>query len=226
VVKLLSIGAPGRIKLGNLSSVVDIHTDGSSTVEGFGGAACVLSSPGEERRYKFNAYLGLCGSDTAELAASVLAFAVLGKFFSDKISSKVNWSSDSQVLLDSFVKHSLHWEQADWRLSSGGEARNVYLWKALSGLVMGRTVCCQHVSINSGDKELIACDKASRWAAESGKKLLKEKGPGPQGRLAETAPEQAWHLIDLEDVISGASENKNHLLSEMNLIQTLSLRLS
>jgi ribonuclease HI len=198
------------------SGVIDIHTDGSTSSHGCSGAACIVSRRGSDRKFKFNAYLGQCGSDTAELAAGFLGFMILKKFFQSDSREKVCWSSDSQVLLDGFLKHSLQWELSDWNLSAGGEVKNIPLWKGLCKLADGALVCCQHVSIDSGDKGLMACDKASRWAAESGKKLLMEKGPGPQGRLSQTAPEHAWNLIDLEDVLLRLKNSA--ALSEVELI--------
>jgi len=177
-----------------------LTTDGSSLNEHGAGAACLLRG-GEGKLLKVNAYLGIQDSLRSELVAGILGLALHLKFFPEK---KLKFNSDSKVLVDGVTKHFSNWESSNWVASNGKQLKHTEYWRSLSSLYREIQPELFHISLANGSQlDLLACDRASRWAAKSGKKILLESGAGPKGQLSEREPEIAWHLIDLSYLEDG-----------------------
>lgn len=158
---------------------------------GFAGAAAIIRVSKSYLPIKLIAFLGKVESSQAELWSAILAFAMLDVL---KQTEKITWISDSQTTLNFFSK----------KLSQKNTAKHQHEWQLLDKLSSNLIICCQHRLRTTKHKDLLACDRASRWATNLGEKI--NSSNALVGRNILKDPRYAWQVVNLTGVFKGQIE--------------------
>ncbi|MCB0322998.1 MAG: hypothetical protein KDD69_05470 [Bdellovibrionales bacterium] len=120
---------------------------------------------------------------------------------------RLQWYTDSQVVREGMTLHLPKWQAANWHTKRGEALRHASLWRAMSSLAV--TVEIETLTPQSSQilRMHRACDRASRWAAAKGERLLAGTAWKKVGRLAEQRPEAAWTLFDLRSAFAASSNS-------------------
>lgn len=155
----------------------EILSDGAVAADGEGGCAAVV--PNGDRVLRLNVVLGQVTTTDAELLGGLFGLWLV--CYMGEKGDSVRWKSDSATTISTAAET---------------DKEDSVLWQSFRLASKDLELQCEFLSPQDRDVTHRACDKASRWASESGVKLLEEVGEGPQGRLASLDPSRAWHLID------------------------------
>ena len=139
-------------------------------------AACVVRH-GDARIKRFS-YLGAAPSFEAEFAAGLLGLSTAIETFN--ASKEIIWFCDNQTLID--------------RVNQRGFPAGVFS-ELLTSFHEGTTLQVCHISeLPRIKSDHMACHRACRWLQKT--ELSLEGLPRRVGRLADSAPQKAWTLVD------------------------------
>lgn len=175
-------------------------------INGNAGAATIIRVSKSFLPIKLISYLGKLESSQAELWSAILAFAMLKSL---KYSEQITWISDSQTTLNYFSK----------KLALKNSPKHLEEWRLLDQLTSELIVCCQHRSGSSKHKDLLACDRASRWAANLAEQINTKQVMIGKNIIKD--PRYAWQVVNLIDPGSNKIEAEklefSQLLSEIKV---------
>ena len=164
-----------------------IISDGSFGTSGEAGCACLVHDGSSGK--KINADLGELSSSDAELLGGLLGLSyILHQTVESAEKISVHWSCDSKTTIEG--------AQRVLQQNANRSRQASDFWLAFEYFANYFALSCSHLASKEGNRRQRACDKASRWAQKSGKRLLDEQGAGLIGRIAAYRPEDAWCLVD------------------------------
>ncbi len=145
--------------------IVDLYTDGAcSGNPGAGGWACVLLS--QTKKLELSGGEEDTTNNRMELKAVIEGLKIL------KRDCKVNVYTDSSYVCNAFLMGWLDdWKKNNWKTASGGEVKNVDLWKDLLTLTEKYQVVFNKVKGHADNEFNNLCDKL---AVAEWKKIKKE----------------------------------------------------
>jgi ribonuclease HI len=166
-------------------SLAELSTDGGRRECGKGAAAFSLRN--DSKLYKVVCLLDQTSVDRAELIALVLGLTAAELLNIEKI----EWTSDSQVIVSGAMDRLEHWQSNNWKKTNGDSVSSRDLWQLVS------TSSCQLVGLqDSQSAEVLKCHKACDWIIEKGEQFFGQEIEGFLVKNSHQKESHSWFLID------------------------------
>ncbi len=190
--------------------VVHLVTDGSADAESqSAGAAFIVQNSDRRIRIKGNAFLGPASSVEAEMIAGVLGVVMVRRICELGYVSqpfRLVWLLDHQPTIDALHNQLSTWKARDWQGLKRTGPRHLALWRLLDEALSDISCTARHVGTEGDISAHTACDRASRWARKSAKRLLAQETGAPVGRMGEHQTENAWRFLDARELMQLARD--------------------
>lgn len=124
------------------------------------GSVVKLSDTNIQERSGFEAHTT---NNKMELTAAIEALKLC------PAGADVTLTTDSKYVIDGITSWIHGWKRKGWKASTGGDVKNVELWKALDAEVSKRKVKFEWVRGHTGHPENERCDELANIAIENGR---------------------------------------------------------
>lgn len=187
-------------------SLAKLSTDGGRRECGKGAASFSLRN--DSKLYKVVCLLEQTSVDRAELIALVLGLTAAELL---KI-EKVEWTSDSQVIVSGAVDRLKYWQNNNWNKTNGNSVSNRDLWQLVA------TNSCQLAGRqDSQSAEVLKCHKACDWIIDKGTQFFGQEMEGFLAKNSHQKESHSWFLIDGRELF------KNPLQSSIEKVMLATL---
>ncbi|MCC6932199.1 MAG: hypothetical protein IT292_02960 [Deltaproteobacteria bacterium] len=193
---------------------IEIFSDGGSQPHS-AACACIIKTP--ERRYKLLGYLGMATNVEAEIMGGLLGLIAVRQLAPNS-QTPIIWHCDNKTVVEIAGKHLSKWVQQRWKTNEKKHAKHQGLWRTYLALSKDLNIAPQHVLSHNGNRDNESCDRACRWAIDTGKEKLSQNGEGFIGKMSTQESAHAWYLLDLRECVAGFRKHEDLAFEHFGLM--------